>query len=263
MYSESDREAATDLITTIFSSVDEVKAIYLVGSNARGNADVYSDVDISMIIENESIEKVWADAEKILLKTFQPFRLFLNVYNKESFLIGLCLQNGLEIDIGFCSLQQFISKKSSRRDMNSILLYSKNGFELPQISFKISNNISELVEKRNSDLWYDFTNAFIALKRNQIFRAANEIESIRSQLIEIYAKEKGLEHKHYRHVDLFEENLKNQFLDTYSKATYNDFKNSLLKLLEIFLNILKKFGQAEQALQYQTHFESFIKDIKL
>ena len=81
MYSESDREAATDLITTIFSSVDEVKAIYLVGSNARGNADVYSDVDISMIIENESIEKVWAAAEKILLKTFQPFRLFLNVYN--------------------------------------------------------------------------------------------------------------------------------------------------------------------------------------
>lgn len=263
MYSKTNRQNVVDKLVAIFSNFNEVNGIYLVGSNARGDADIYSDVDISIIIEDDSVEKLWKAAERVLLTTFTPFRHFNQYYNEQSFLIGLCLDNGLEVDIGFCSKAQFIKQKTSRKGMDTLPLFSKDNFILPEVQLSISKNVSELIENRNNDLWYDFTNSFIALKRNQLFRAANGIESIRSQLLEIYAKAKGLEHKHYRHIDMFEKELKEEFLATYSNASLSSFKESLERLLEIFLKLLKEFGRGDEAKEYQEHFERFVKEIKL
>ncbi len=263
MFTQQDRQNVIDKICNHFSSLKSVKAIALVGSIAQGKSDQYSDVDISIVIEDNEVENVWKESEIFFLETFDSFKHFMTTFNEKSFLIGLCLKNSLEIDIGFNDQENFEKNSQKSSHLRTRIIYAREDFEFEQKIIVPITDVTNLLEERVNDLWYDYLNVIIALKRNQLFRALNGVESIRNQIVEIYAKSKGLEHKHFRHVDKFDDLFKNKLACTCTELSYQGLKNALINLLNLFCDLLRDFNLAQEAENYLQHFNDLMVKIDL
>ena len=264
MYSIDERNQTIQKLLKHFSQCEGIEAVVLVGSNARHEADQYSDIDMSIVAKEAYIKKLWLSTEKWLKKNFDFFKHFMQIYSENSLLIGMFLNNGLELDLGFTNRELFASHSINRPTLKQEILYATKDFEIDKKVITADTDVSTLIESRVNDMWYNFKNAIFALKRNNLFRAIKEIDEIREKCIQILAKERALESKHFRHVDKFEKNVKDNLKNTFfSKVSYKELKKSLLNNFNMFLDILNCHKREEDAKEYNKLFMQLIKDVKL
>ena len=263
MYSIEERNLIINKLAKHFAQCKDVEAVVLVGSNAGCDSDKYSDIDLSVIVKEEQIKKLWLNTEKWLKKNFDYFRHFMQVYSEKSLSIGMFLNNALELDIGFTNKELFVNHSVNRPTLKQKILYATKNFSIDKKDPAADIDVSSLIETRTNDMWYNIKNAIFALKRNNLFRAAKEIEEIREQNIEILAKERGLESKHFRHVDKFEKSIQDDLKSTFSEIVYNDLKKSLINSFDMFLKILRVHNRKKDAQDYEKFFIQLMKDVKL
>ena len=113
-------------------------------------------------------------------------------------------------------------------------------------------------------MWYNFKNCIFALKRNRIFRAVNEVEEIRNQIIELYANEYDLEYKHFKDLDNLPANIKQNLKKCFIKeVSYQEIKSALICSLNEFCKYLKKNNLNDKAKSYKEMFENLFKEVSL
>lgn len=263
MFTISDRNNIINKLVDYLSKLKNIQAICLVGSNATGCADEFSDLDFSVLVEERYVEKTWADFYQQLTND-NIFRKFNVNFGNNEYLVGLFLNNGLEVDIGFTIADSFASKNSNKPNLKYKVLYEKDGFKTPKVVNNAKFNGLKILEKANNDIWYNFKNAIFALKRNNLFRCLNEVEESRNYLISIIASLNNLESKHFKQIDRLSYYYKKLIKQTYPcKITYKQLKRSLLNVMNLFYIILRENGQNAEAEEYKQLFTQLMKEVKL
>lgn len=264
MFTIEERKIALQNLFQYFSRIEEVKAIALVGSIAREEFDRYSDIDLSIIIDDEAVEKIWINAEGFLKKVFNCFKIFKQVYGEKDLLVGVFLNNCLEIDIGFTSQAKFEAKSISKENLKYKFLYKRKDFFIEENEFHPNHNIGTLLNARVNDMWYDFKNAIIALKRGNLFRAVKSIEQIRDQILEFHTKLNGLELKHFKGVDKLSDYIKDKIKEAhFSEISYPELRRSLIAYLMLFVEDLSSFDRKQDGEEYLALFKRFIEEVDL
>lgn len=263
MFTIDEREMIKKELVDYLSKFDMIQAICLVGSNVTGKADIYSDLDFTVIVKEDCVKKVWEEFYNALHNE-QIFRKFKVDFGGNEYLVGIFLKNALELDIGFTTLENFKTKNLNRPNLKYQSVYNKIGFEVPVIVNTAPYDGKKILERANTDIWYNFKNAMFALKRNRLFRCLKEIEESRNYIIQIIASFNNLESKHFKQIDDLDDEYKNKIVQTYpSKITYEELKNSLLNVMNLFYETLKRNGLQEEAEEYQHLFVKLMEDIIL
>lgn len=262
MFATDERNLIKDQIVKNFSKIKEVDAIYLVGSNATGDADCYSDLDFKIVTKEDCVRRI-ADKFYNELKDKTIFRKFRVDLGNE-ILVGMFLNNALEIDICFTSLSEFKSKNLNKVNPICKQLYKKENFKSPRIVGKKSYDVDGLLNNLDNWVWYHLKNAMFALKRNNLFRCLKEIEEARDDLIGVIAGANNVESKHYRQIDKLNKKIKNKIEKTYPKEiAYNNLKLCLFKFMQLLYETFEELGMKLQSEEYKKLFSKLAKDISL
>lgn len=263
MYSYIDREKEIEKIIDILRNKKYIRSIVLVGSLANEYCDEYSDIDLSVVVEDNKVEEVWRCFEKDIINNFDYFKYFKMKYNSDSLLYGIFLNNALEIDIGFNSYNMYANNRMKHISKVKVLY----GNDLDDNANTLSideTNIIELIEERISDMWYNFKNCVFALKRGREFRAINELDEIKNQIIEIYALDNNLTFKHYKDLDKLDNNIKLKIKDIcIKKYDMEGLKDALIKSLYLFCEIIREKGYCLDADNYCKLFNELIEEVNL
>ena len=263
MFTIEEREVIKQKLVDYLLKFDTIQAIFLVGSNATGKADIYSDLDFTVIVNDDYVEDIWKKFYDVL-NNEQIFRKFKVDFGGNEYLVGMFLKNALEMDIGFTTLNNFETKNLKRPNLKYKVLYEKDGFKVPVIISRATYNGLNILEGADSDIWYNFKNAMFALKRNKLFRCINEIEESRNYIVKIIASFNNLESKHFKQIDYIKEEVKTKIEKTYpNQISYEGLKSSLLNVIDLFYETLKMNGKEKQAEEYKSLFEKLMKDINL
>lgn len=263
MFTSNEREDIKTKLVNYLSKYNNVQSICLVGSNATSKADIYSDLDFSIIVKEDCVKELWEEFYNILHDE-QIFRKFKVDFGNDEYLVGLFLNNGLELDIGFTIADSFADKNSHKPNLKYKVLYEKDGFETPKVVNNAKFNGLKILEKANNDIWYNFKNAIFALKRNNLFRCLNEVEESRNYLISIIASLNNLESKHFKQIDRLSDYYKKLIMRTYPcKITYKQLKRSLLNVMNLFYIVLRENGLNTEAEEYKQLFTELMKEVKL
>lgn len=263
MYSVEERENSLNRLVNYLSNINSVKAAVLVGSLAGNESDKYSDIDFSVIVDDESVEMVYNEFCNKLETNNDIFRYFKQIYGEKNCLAGIFLKNGLEIDVGFATEENFLKKCESKAVPKYKVMYGRNDFSLNASSKETKEDYQALLKQANLDIWYNLKNAIYGLKRNRLFRVIKELDDIRNQLLEIIAVREGVEFRHFKEIDKLSDDIKNKLSQTYFKEVSDkELKRSLMSLLDLFIDILNKDNMQEEATEYRIMFSGLMNDVE-
>ena len=127
MFTVEERKEILERITKFLKTLD-VKLIALVGSCGNGSADQYSDLDMSVVVDKNKLQEIFNKYEKFI-DTMDIFKYFKTTYNEESLLIGAFLNSGLELDVGFTTLNEFEKNRIKRTQNKISVVYGDKSYE--------------------------------------------------------------------------------------------------------------------------------------
>ncbi len=254
MYTATSRSQTLAKLTSIIKDIPEVEALILVGSGAAGFYDDLSDIDLCTVLKEPYSAKIaWDKINRVVAGTFIVIKNQLNEYGESDFLSVILLDDFLQLDIGVLSFD----KLKAKRD-RWIVLFEKTG--------RVDKRMSETwnsrrkpdvlkVYRENTDIiWYYAQNATFAIKRNQLYRALEEISVIRTKALEIICAFFDLEVKHYRDVDKLSSEIKLELQKTYGLRTDKEaLGESLKKTIEFYIFATKVTGNIEKSDQDFLH----------
>jgi len=261
MYRIEERESTLNKLVNYLSNINSVEAVVLVGSLAGDESDKYSDIDFSIIVNDESVEMVYNEFCNKLDTNNDIFRYFKQIYGEKNCLAGIFLKNGLEIDVGFVTEDNFLKKCESKTIPKYKVMYSRNDFSLNVIQKETKDDYKELLKQANLDIWYNLKNAIYGLKRNRLYRVVKELDDMRNQILEIIAVREGVEFRHFKEIDKLSDNIKNKLSETYFKEVSDrELKRSLISLLDLFVCILHEDNMHKEADEYGNMFKNLINE---
>ena len=260
MFTIKERNEILERIIKFLKTLD-VKLIALVGSCGNDSANKFSDLDIDVVVDKLKIDQALESFKKFV-QTMDLFEYFEMIYSEESKLIGAFLNNGLELDICFNSIDEFEkNRKIVARNKIKILLGDKRYEVVKKEKQPFNKNSLSHIGKT---AWYNIKNAMFALKRNHLFRAVKEIEDLRNEAVYVYGDVVDIETQHFKSVDKFDENFKQQLAQSYPEnLTYDKIKTALFKTLDLFYWVLEKSNADNESVKYKNIFSKLASDIKL
>lgn len=260
MFTIEEREKTLKALIKYLKTLD-VEMIALVGSNGNKSADQYSDIDISIVVNKKKLQKVFDECVRYV-QTLDIFKYFKTYYNENSWLIGAFLNNGLELDIGFNTYEEFEKGRLKRPNYKIKIVYGDKSLE--KVKAKTETNLTEEIDYLVNEAWYNIKNAMFALKRQKLFRAIKEIDDFRLDIVSAYGRTNGFDTKHFKNVDILDEEFKNKLVNTYfTQLSYNGIKKSLFNSLDLMYWVLIKSKRENEAKNYNQMFNKLAQDIKL
>ena len=119
MYNEKDREDIFNYLVDKFQQRKEVLGIIQIGSGSIGYKDIYSDLDFAIVIDETNINEVF---NKTKLDIVSKYNIFFFDNMKERNLQLFLLDNYLELDIGYYTLESIYAKRKNYK-----IIYDKTG----------------------------------------------------------------------------------------------------------------------------------------
>ena len=126
MFTSKEREQNLQVLVDYFSSIYSVKALILGGELASKNYDEYSGIDLSIIVEDGGLEKIWFLAENFIKSKLDYFNYFKQVNSDKDLVICILLNNFLEINLNFLCQKRFEEKYMP----GALTLYVRSGLSL-------------------------------------------------------------------------------------------------------------------------------------
>lgn len=261
MYSVKEREEILTRLVNYLSSIESVKKIVLVGSLVGNESDIYSDIDLSVLVNDSDIGNVYDAFCEKLEQEKNIFRYFRQIYGENNYLAGIFLENGLEIDIGFVAEDIFLKKCNSKAVLKYKVMYSRDNSSLNITHKELKKEYQTLLKQADCELWYYFKNATYGIKRKRLFRVIKELDDIRNQILEIIALKEGVEFSHFKGIDKLSDEIKTKLKGTYfNKITEEELKISVLNLLELLCELFRNNDMSKEAEEYKELFIRLIND---
>jgi predicted nucleotidyltransferase len=167
-YSAADRASVQSTLIDSFARDERVEGVLVVGSGAHGFADEYSDLDLAVIAragEPALLALEW-DAR---LESELPFvHRFGDDRGEAGYVIGLLLENFLEVDTGFLRIDQM-----AELGMLWAIAFDRAGaVERRQRSLEPALEDAEPAYRRIVDgIWHWITQVRVAIARGRVLLA--------------------------------------------------------------------------------------------
>lgn len=172
----------------------------LVGSGAIGFDDVYSDIDLSVVVAAEDdLAAVFREWRGRMEKVLPVIHCVKVTYGPNNYLYAFLLDGFLELDVGFLCLANL----SAKRERWKIAFDRSGKIEaIMQSSFekRPQPDIRATYLSRINSIWHYIIHVVAALKRRQPWKALHYFEDIRNRTVEFAGLRRGLETKHFRQV---------------------------------------------------------------
>jgi predicted nucleotidyltransferase len=178
LYDSEYRNHILETVTRALIDDKRIAGALLVGSGAKGFHDRYSDVDLTVLVGDETqLEEIYVDWwERLhdLLPTIDAFK------EPSSHLYGLLLNRYMEIDIGFQGESALFERKPNWK-----ILFDRRGVipSLMKPREKAVDDQSTAHDKRLQDSWYYIIHTISAIQRGQPLRANFFINFLRDEAI--------------------------------------------------------------------------------
>jgi predicted nucleotidyltransferase len=160
---------------------DRVLACFLGGSNARGTADAYSDLDIYVITTNVAHREFVQESRAFLSRLGNP--VFADDFGLEK-TVFFIFAKGTEGELGIGRESEFLHIHSgpyiSLLDKSGVL----EGVEFPVHEVETSRQI-DLLRGLIDGFWHDFSHFVTAMGRRQLWWAYGQLEALRGMCVKL------------------------------------------------------------------------------
>ena len=206
MYTEEERNLILKKLIKGLEEKDEILSVIIVGSGAYGFNDKYSDLDLSLVInDNFKVE----DAFKLIKNEIKKIKeaVVIQEYLERKLQLFI-LDNYLEIDVGYYYFNDIIAQRKNYK-----ILFDKTS-KVKQIMDESLEekcdktkgttdviNMKDYIENIDREEWYSIIHSVTAYKRKRIFKCYFELEDIRNVVIDLICKRNNLESKRFRELD--------------------------------------------------------------
>jgi predicted nucleotidyltransferase len=214
LFTPEERQRVLENLLNALQTDNRIAGVLIVGSSAVGFEDIYSDIDLSVVVsEKKNVFPVFSEWREKITKLFPVIHCFEATFGPNNFLHGFLLDGFLELDIGFLCLANLSAK---RERWKVAFDHSGRIEDIMQSSWenKPQQDIQADYLSRINSIWHYITHVIIALKRGQPWRAFHYLEVIRNRTIEVAGLRRGLDTGHFRQVDQMPENLLSELQQT-------------------------------------------------
>jgi predicted nucleotidyltransferase len=194
-YSAAERASVQSTLIDQFARDERVEGVLVVGSGAEGFADEYSDLDLAVVVragEPAAFALEWAarlESELPVVHRFGDDR------GEAGYVIGLLLEDFLEVDIGFLRMDQM-----AERGMPWAIVFDRSGeVERRQRSLAPASEDAEQAYRRIVDgIWHWITHGRVAIARGNVLLALTDLDEVRTAILRVAAIRRGIGHrKHF------------------------------------------------------------------
>lgn len=227
----------------LFKGDDNIKAFGYFGSLARGDWDNFSDLDLDVIVANDSkptVEKYLISISGILhTKNLDPLSSFEEDVNEWVLILST---------LDRISLRFHLLNSTSPNILNSFVILSGNMSladikrALPQIKTK-PTSLNLLQHKFLEHSIY----VPIYLHRNELLNAFNMLNILRNTLITIYYKSHSLSK-----IEKFEKHAPKDIIEklksTYSNLDSNQIRAAFENLIKLYINSINSLSNGKLSL---------------
>lgn len=195
MYTERDRQQLLDTLRGVAERAEGIQGMVLVGSGAYGFRDRYSDLDVVVVVVDESA-CVPAVHESLIfaIEADRPV-LKHKVYRHESDIFVSCLlfAGHLELDLGVWSAEKLRATKAHWR-----VLFDRRA---PAIDEQLKrtlrgsvSNLEETARESTTYMWQFIRGALAATARGNPIQAFKQMEYWRDKVSELAAQREDIHH---------------------------------------------------------------------
>ncbi len=244
------RKEILDFLIDKFEEDKRIACVILVGSGAYDFIDDLSDIDLAVVTFPEynllQILKDWKEKIPQLLDIIECFEV---QHTPRNLLLGFLTEDFLEINIGLQNTENISAKRKHWK-----IIFDKTG-KLQQVmeeSWKKAQDKSNVsyFEYLVSGTWHYIICAVIALTRENYWRAINEIENIKKDLLEIAALRFNLKVNYFIDSEYMSNELQRNLMDSFiskldKKEIFKAIKNLTKLYYEEASKTAKYFGISE------------------
>lgn len=214
-FTEEYRKGVLEQIIDFLKNRNDMQSVIIVGSGAEGFRDKYSDIDLTVVIDDKTdTDTFLSDYQSFLDDTFS---IMINHRVPGRSLAIALLENFLEIDISAVHIDQLSAVRRSWK-----VVYDKTGQaeNIMQETFK-NRKSADLSERIDGEFkaavwgfWHYIIYSVVAIKRNDLWRANWEMEYVRNNVIQLLGLKYGIETKRNRDVKSFPSVILKHLQDT-------------------------------------------------
>ncbi len=246
LFTPYERDIAKNIIVEELKKIEGIMAIILVGSGAVGFTDDISDLDFSIVIDNEcDINTIMKRVNELI---HEKWKLINALELQKRGLQVYILDNYLEVDIGYVTFENVSALRERWLVVYDITdkidRIMKQTWEINNNNHgkKESVNIEQAYFTATKNIWHFLMHAIVGIKRKNYWRAMGEMDIARNTLIELIGYKYSLETKRFRDVDMFPNDTKNTLQRTIPiELNLTAFRDSIYALIDAIYDELEAF----------------------
>jgi predicted nucleotidyltransferase len=196
-----ERNEILDKLVEALKQRDFIRGIALIGSGAKGFIDIYSDVDLLVLLKDDAIFQLsYLKVKEEIESLFRVVLSFEHFRNNEDLMLIAMLDNYLELDVQVVTARALIM-----RERNYKILYDPEEvlYDLFEDSFTETQMAAprriyiELIERS----WQPILKCVGAINRDETWRALKMLEEIRDVTVQLAGMNHKISTKGYANVD--------------------------------------------------------------
>jgi predicted nucleotidyltransferase len=193
-YSAADRASLQRTLIDGFARDERVEGVLVVGSGAHGFADEYSDVDLAVILragEPAAFALEWATRLESQLPVVDRFG---DDRREAGYVVGLLLENFLEVDVGFLRMDQM-----AERGMPWAIAFDRLG-DVERRQRALEPEPEDRVEAYRSHadgIWHWIMRCRVAIARGCPLLALTDLDEVRMRTLRVAAIRRGIGNRKY------------------------------------------------------------------
>jgi predicted nucleotidyltransferase len=195
LFTPEEREKTAGHVSRLLSNDDRIDGIVIVGSLA-GQSDRWSDIDIEVIVaDDEELPAVAADWVENLYELLPVLHHFETAFG-ETLVLGLLLENLLELDLAFDQADLFSIWSPAR------VVFDRSGHVTD------AANAPAQAELHTADpageagfAWHDVLHACTAVRRGRPWQGLWYMERIRNRTLKLAQERRGFYSEFFDYVD--------------------------------------------------------------
>jgi predicted nucleotidyltransferase len=166
-FSLVERQRIVDTLLAALREDERVAGVLVVGSGSEGFEDIYSDVDLCVVIgQAEDVRPAFQEWGNKLEELLPVFCCGESVRGPNSYLWALLLDNFLEVDVGFLCLDDLYARRGRWKTV-----FDRSGRieDIMHTSWanRAQPNYQEMYDRRVSWVWHYIIHATIAAQRRR------------------------------------------------------------------------------------------------
>lgn len=209
-----------------------IKGMWTVGSLAKRNYDVFSDIDVYLLVEENNFEEVYNNSKKFAERLGEILSTFKVTWDNCK-MLGVIYANGLEVDYCYTTLtitEIFDAYKIEVDKLGNL----EDILETKKVAF--SPDIEEDLTRQIEFAPYNFLNAIHQLARGNLWSAHHHLETLRNRAIKmLYVLDDKIPDEERSGFDQIVDNsIERAFKKSFVKMDQPSLTSGLLAMFKIF-----------------------------